>query len=47
MSNGRMPKKQQDAFLDWLELLADTLPPQMNRTLDIVKHLLGEFKLHW
>jgi hypothetical protein len=47
MSNGRMPKKQQDAFFDWLELLADTLPPQMNRTLDIIKHLLGEFELHW
>ena len=44
MSNGPMPKKDQDALLDWLELLADTLPPQMDRTNSLVKHLIG--KLH-
>ena len=43
MANGPMPKKEQDAFLDWLELLQDTLPPQMNRTLELIKHLLGEY----
>ena len=43
MANGPMSKKDQDAFLDWLELLQDTLPPQMNRTLEIIKHLLGEY----
>ena len=42
MTNGKMSKKEQNAFLDWLELLADTLPPQMSRTLAIIKHLLGE-----
>jgi thiol oxidase len=43
MSNGHMPRKQQDAFLDWLELLVDVLPPQMNRTLDLIKHLIDNF----
>lgn len=43
MTNGHMPRKEQDAFLDWLELLADVLPPQMKRTHELIQHLIDNF----
>lgn len=43
MSNGPMPEKEKKAFIEWLDLLSKALPPQMNRTRQIIKHILGEF----
>jgi hypothetical protein len=43
MSNGAMPEKEKKAFYDWLDLLSKTLPPQMDRVHQIIKHILGEF----
>ncbi|KAL7477182.1 hypothetical protein ACHAW6_002990 [Cyclotella cf. meneghiniana] len=43
MSNGPMPEKVKTAFFEWLDLLSKALPPQMDRTRQIIKHILGAF----
>ncbi|KAL3777648.1 hypothetical protein HJC23_005514, partial [Cyclotella cryptica] len=41
MSNGPMPEKEKKAFFEWLDLLSKSLPPQMDRTRQIVKHIIA------
>jgi hypothetical protein len=46
MTNGPMPEQVKKAFFEWLDLLSKALPPQMDRTRQIIKHILGEFLMY-
>jgi hypothetical protein len=43
VENGPLDSGREKAFHEWLILLSKTLPPQMNRTLDIVDAILSDF----